>query len=46
MKASLPAVAYGDRAAEVISETIATGPVASWRLEPKIAASRGGQSEA
>ena len=43
---SLPAVASGSREAAVISETTATGPVASCRLEPNRAATIGGRKAA
>ncbi len=46
MYSTLPAVASGSRVADVISETTATGPVASCRLEPKSAATIGGRNEA
>jgi hypothetical protein len=43
MYPGLPAVASGAREAAVISETTATGPVASWRLDPNRAAIIGGR---
>jgi len=43
---SLPAVARGSREAAVMRDTIATGPVASCRLEPKREAIMGGRNEA
>ncbi len=46
MYRSLPTVASGASEAKVISDTTATGPVASWRLEPKRAASIGGRKAA
>ena len=46
MKAAPPAVASGSRAAAVINETMATGPVARCREEPKNAAIIGGSREA
>ena len=46
MKPLLPAVASGSSEAAVISDTTATGPVASCRLEPKSAATIGGRKEA
>ena len=46
MYPSLPAVASGSSEAEVISETTATGPVASCRLEPNREAIMGGRKAA
>ena len=46
MYPSLPAVASGSSEAAVMSETTATGPVASWRLEPNRAATNGGRKDA
>ena len=46
MYPGLPPVARGAREADVIKETTATGPVASWRLEPNNAAIIGGRKEA
>ena len=46
MYSLVPDTAKGSRAAAVISETMATGPVDNWRLEPKIAAINGGKHDA
>ena len=46
MYAGLPVTAMGSKAAAVIKETMATGPVANCRLEPKRAATTGGRQEA